>query len=121
YDFGDAIRVGASTAVEDEPNLDKVNLDINLFEQFTKGFLEKTHDILTAKEKENLVEGARIITMECGMRFLTDYLEKDVYFHTNYPTHNLIRAKTQFKLVREIEKNYDVLQNIVKNILNSLE
>lgn len=121
YDFGDAIRVGASTAVEDEPNLKKVNLDLGLFEQFSRGFLEKTHDILTPKEKENLVEGARIITLECGMRFLTDYLENDVYFHIAYPTHNLVRAKTQFKLVAEIEKNYNKLQAIVDGILNSLK
>lgn len=120
YDFGDAIRVGASTAVEDEPDLNKVNLDIELFKAFTQGFLEKTHDILTEKEIENLVEGARIITLECGMRFLTDYLEKDVYFKTNYPTHNLVRARTQFKLVKEIEKNYDILENIVKDILKGL-
>jgi len=120
YDYGDAIRVGASTALEDEPNLNKVNLDIELFKLFTKGFLEKTHDILTPKEKENLVQGARIITMECGMRFLTDYLENDVYFHTTYATHNLVRAKTQFKLVQEIEKNFSKLQTIIDDILAGL-
>lgn len=121
YDFGDAIRVGASTAVEDEPDLDKVKLNLELFEAFSRGFLEKTHCILTPKEKENLVEGARIITLECGMRFLTDYLEKDVYFHTSYDNHNLVRARTQFKLVEEIEKNYDIMKNIINNILKSLE
>ena len=120
YDFGDAIRVGASTAVEDETDLNKVHLDIELFKAFTQGFLEKTHDILTEKEIDNLVEGAWIITLECGMRFLTDYLENDVYFKTNYPTHNLVRARTQFKLVTEIEKNYEILKNIVKDILKSL-
>lgn len=121
YDFGDAIRVGASTAVEDEVDLNKVSLDLELFAAFTKGFLEKTHDILTSKEIENLVEGARIITLECGMRFLTDYLENDVYFKINYPTHNLVRARTQFKLVREIEKNYNKLENIVNDILDELK
>ncbi|MFA7436226.1 MAG: phosphotransferase, partial [Bacilli bacterium] len=120
FDFGDAIRIGASTAVEDEKDLSKVNLDINLFEQFTRGFLEKTHTFLNQKEKEYLVESARIITLECGMRFLTDYLENDIYFKVKYPEHNLIRARTQFKLVEEIEKNYSKLQNIVTNILASL-
>lgn len=120
FDFGDAIRIGASTALEDEQDLSKVNLDINLFEQFTRGFLEKTHTFLNQKEKEYLVESARIITLECGMRFLTDYLENDIYFKVKYPEHNLIRARTQFKLVEEIEKNYGKLQNIVTNILASL-
>lgn len=121
YDFGDAIRVGASTAMEDEKDLSKVNLDIELFEKFTRGFLEKTYDILTVTEIENLVEGARIITLECGMRFLTDFLENDIYFQVNYPYHNLVRARTQFKLVEEIEKNYDKLDNIVKSIIKDLK
>jgi len=121
YDFGDAIRIGASTAVEDELDLSKVRLDIQLFELFSRGFLEKTHSFLMPKEIENLVEGARIITLECGMRFLTDYLENDIYFKVDYPNHNLVRARTQFKLVEEIEKNYDELQLIIKNILKGLE
>lgn len=121
YDFGDAIRIGASTAVEDEKDLNKVNLDIELFENFAKGFLEKTYHFLTSKEIENLVEGARIITLECGMRFLTDYLEGDVYFKTHYETHNLDRARTQFKLVEDIEKNNDKLKNIIKNIIEGLD
>lgn len=120
FDFGDAIRIGASTALEDEKDLNKVKLDIELFELFSRGFLEETHDILNDLEIENLVEGARIITLECGMRFLTDYLENDVYFQKKYPNHNLVRARTQFKLVEEIEKNYAKLQNIIKNILNDL-
>lgn len=120
YDFGDAIRVGASTAVEDEKDLSKVSLDKVLFEAFSRGFLEKTHDILTKIEIENLVESARIITLECGMRFLTDFIEGDVYFSINYPTHNLDRAKAQFKLVEEIEYHYDELNQIIQNILNDL-
>ncbi|MGD9604880.1 MAG: phosphotransferase enzyme family protein [Bacilli bacterium] len=120
FDFGDAIRVGASTALEDEKDLSKVSLNQVLFEAFSRGFLEKAYDILTEKEIENLVESARIITLECGMRFLTDYLEGDVYFSTHYETHNLDRAKTQFKLVQEIEDHYDELQIIIQKILNDL-
>ena len=120
YDYGDAIRVGASTALEDEKDLSKVALNNILFEAFSRGFLEKAHDILTEKEIENLVESARIITLECGMRFLTDYLEGDVYFSIHYATHNLDRAKTQFKLVSEIENNFDELQEIIQKILQDL-
>jgi len=121
YDFGDAIRIGASTAVEDEPDLSKVKLDINLFELFSRGFLEETHWFLKQKEIDNLVEGARIITLECGMRFLTDFFAGNTYFKIDYPQHNLIRARTQFKLVKEIEDNYHKLQNIIKNITNDLK
>jgi len=120
YDFGDAIRVGASTAQEDETDLSKVHLDLNLFKNFSKGFLEKCHQILVDKEIENLVESARIITLECGMRFLTDYLEGDIYFSINHPDHNLERARTQFKLVEEIEYNYDDMQDIIKIIMKDL-
>ncbi|OPZ33355.1 MAG: N-acetylhexosamine 1-kinase [Tenericutes bacterium ADurb.BinA124] len=120
YDFGDAIRVGASTALEDEKDLSKVKINHVLFEAFSQGFLEKTHDILTEKEIENLVESARIITLECGMRFLTDYLEGDNYFSIHYETHNLDRARTQFKLVEEIENDYEDLEEIIQNILKDL-
>ncbi|MCK9536902.1 MAG: aminoglycoside phosphotransferase family protein [Bacilli bacterium] len=121
YDFGDAIRVGASTAVEDEPDLSRVQLDVSLFELFSRGFLEETHRLLNQKEIDHLVEGARLITLECGMRFLTDYFKGNTYFSISYPKHNLVRARAQFKLVEEIEKNYSKLQNIIKNIINDLE
>jgi Ser/Thr protein kinase RdoA (MazF antagonist) len=121
YDFGDAIRIGASTAVEDEKDLTNVHLDKNLFHLFTKGFLEKTYRFLNQNEVDNLVESARLITLECGMRFLTDYLNKDQYFSIKYPTHNLDRARTQFKLVEEIEQNYVDLTRIIQNIINGLK
>ena len=113
YDFGDAIRYGASTAAEDETDLSKVELDTELFRAFTRGFTQACRH-LTDLEKDLLPEGARIITLEIGMRFLADYLDGDVYFGTAYPTHNLVRARTQFKLVREIETKYGELQQIVK-------
>lgn len=121
YDFGDAIRVGASTAVEDEPDLSKVKLDINLFTFFSRGFLEETHMILNNSEIDHLVEGARIITLECGIRFLTDYFNGNTYFNIDYPKHNLVRARTQFKLVGEIENHYQALRNIIKKTVNDLK
>ncbi|MDD3191644.1 MAG: aminoglycoside phosphotransferase family protein [Bacilli bacterium] len=120
YDFGDAIRIGASTAAEDEKDLEKVHLDLTLFELFTKGFLEVVRNDLKEEELNNLVLSAKIITLECGMRFLTDYLEGDVYFRTSYPDHNLIRARTQFKLVQEIEENWEQMNQIVNRILKTL-
>lgn len=113
-DFGDSIRFGASTAAEDEPDLSKVHFDIDLFENYTKGYLETAGDVLTENEKANLAWGAKIITLECGMRFLTDYLKGDTYFKTQYPGHNLVRARTQFKLVKEMEEKFDEMQAIVK-------
>ena len=121
YDFGDAIRVGASTAVEDEKDLNKIKIDFQLFELFTKGFLEVVHHLLKPAEIENLVTAAKIITLECGMRFLTDYLDGDRYFAIHYPEHNLVRARAQFKFVSEIEKNYHKLQAIVDKVIRELK
>lgn len=113
-DYGDSIRFGASTAAEDEPDLSKVHFDIGLFEAYTRGYLETAGDVLTPAEKEYLPWGARLLTLECGMRFLTDYLQGDTYFKTEYPTHNLVRARTQFKLVEEMEQRFDEMGAIVK-------
>ena len=114
YDFGDSIRFGASTAKEDEKDLNLVNFNIDLFKLYTKGFLKETKDILTEKEKENLAFSAILITYECGMRFLTDHLNGDTYFGAKYPNHNLIRCRTQMKLVAEMEKVLDKMNAIVK-------
>ncbi len=113
-DYGDSIRFGASTAAEDEPDLDKVHFDLDLFEAYTKGYLEAAGDVLTPAEKEYLPWGARLLTLECGMRFLTDYLQGDTYFKTEYPNHNLVRARTQFKLVEEMEDRFGEMQAIVR-------
>lgn len=113
-DFGDSIRFGATTAAEDEPDVSKVHFDMELFEAYTKGYLETAGDVLTDKEKEYLPWGARILTLECGIRFLTDYLRGDEYFKTQYPTHNLVRARTQFKLAAEMEDRFDEMKEIVK-------
>lgn len=111
-DFGDAIRFGASTALEDEKDLSKVELDLTLYEQFTKGFIEGAQGTLALEEIALFPEAAKVITLETGIRFLTDFLDGDNYFKTQYADHNLVRAKTQFKLVEEMEKNWDFLKAI---------
>ena len=112
-DFGDSIRFGASTAEEDEKDLDKVHFDINLYETYVKGYLEMAKDVLTPAEVKSLPWGARLMTLECGSRFLADYLEGDGYFNTAYPEHNLVRARTQFRLVKEMEEQFDEMNNIL--------
>ena len=114
-DFGDSIRFGAATAEEDEQNLDLMHFDISLYELYVKGYLEATKDVLTPEEIESLPWGARLMTLECGMRFLTAYLEGDTYFKTAYPEHNLVRARTQFRLVDEMEQQFEKMQEIVRN------
>ncbi len=113
FDFGDSIRFGASTAAEDEKDLDKVQMDLELFEAYTKGFLEGCNNVLSPTEKDLLPTGAWMMTLECGIRFLADYLNGDVYFKTTYAEQNLDRAHTQFKLVEEMEQKQDQMQAIV--------
>ena len=103
YDFGDAIRIGASASNEDESDLSKIKLDLPLFEAFTEGFLSEMSEILTDTEKKLLVDSVWVITMEITIRFLTDYLNNDQYFRIDYPKHNLTRVYAQMKLVEEIE------------------
>lgn len=113
-DFGDSIRFGASTALEDEKDLSKVSCDMELYEIYVKGFLESCGDKLSAKEIEMLPMGAKVMTYECGIRFLTDYLEGDHYFKIDREEHNLDRCRTQFKLVADMEQKWDTMQTIVK-------
>lgn len=113
-DFGDSIRFGASTAEEDEKDLNKVHFDIELYRIYVKGYLEMAKDVLTPAENASLPWGARLMTLECGMRFLADFLQGDVYFKTTYPEHNLVRARTQFRLVKEMEEQFDQMQEIVE-------
>ena len=116
-DFGDSIRFGAATAAEDERNLDLMHFDLNLYELYVKGYLEETKDVLTEEEIKSLPWGARLMTLECGIRFLTDYLQGDTYFKTEYPEHNLVRARTQFRLVDEMEQNFDQMQEIIRKYM----
>ncbi len=113
YDFGDALRFGASTGAEDETDLSKIEFDLEMFEAFTKGFLEEVAGCLTEKETELLPLSALILTYECGTRFLADYINGDTYFKTHRENHNLDRARTQFKLVADIETKLDKMAEIV--------
>ena len=112
-DFGDSIRFGASTAEEDEQDLDKVHFDISLYDIYVKGYLEMAKDVLTPEEIKSLPWGARLMTLECGRRFLADFLQGDVYFKTAYPEHNLVRARTQFRLVKEMEEQFSEMNEIL--------
>ena len=115
YDFGDSIRFGAATAAEDEKDLSKMEMSLDAFETYTRGFLTACPG-LTARERETLPLGAKIMTLECGVRFLTDYLLGDVYFSIHRPEHNLDRARTQFKLVADMEKKWDDMAAIVARL-----
>ena len=116
-DFGDAIRFGASTAAEDEKDVSKVSLDLDLFRAYVEGFLCGCDGSLEPSEIALLPEGAMMMTLECGMRFLTDYLDGDVYFGVGYPSHNLVRCRTQFALLADMENKKEQMDAIVKEVL----
>lgn len=117
YDFGDAVRSGANTALEDEADLNKVNFDFNLYEEFTKGYLEEAKDNLNKKEIELLPFSIKLIGLELSMRFLGDYLNGDIYFKVSRDRHNLDRARNQLKLVKDIEGNLKLMTDIVKKYI----
>ena len=117
YDYGDSIRFGASTGAEDETDLSKISCDVELFSLYTKGFIEGCEGSLTEQEIRMLPMGAKVITLEQGIRFLTDYLEGDRYYKIHRPKHNLDRCRTQFKLVKDMEEKWDILQGIVEGYL----
>lgn len=113
-DFGDSIRFGASGGAEDERDLDKIGLCLPLFRAYANGFLSACGEALTPAEIETLPLAAMLMTLECGVRFLTDYLEGDAYFRIHRPEHNLDRARTQFKLVADMERKRDAMQSIIR-------
>ena len=113
YDFGDLVRTSTSPAAEDETDLAKVRMQLPMFAALVKGYLESTRGFLTPKEKELLPFAGKLITFEIGLRFLTDWLEGDTYFKIKRPTHNLDRARTQFKLVESIEAQLPAMQALV--------
>lgn len=115
YDYGDALRFGGSTGAEDEKDLDKIWFNMENFEAFTKGFMEELPS-MTEEERKLLPFSIKLMALECGSRFLADYLNGDVYFKTHYPEHNLDRCRTQFKLVADIESKMDELNAIVERI-----
>lgn len=119
YDFGDSIRFGAATAPEDEPDTEKMGLDLHLFEIYTKGYMEACPS-LTQREIDMMPMGAKVLTLELAMRFLTDYLDGDHYFKPDYPGHNLVRARAQMKLVADMEHKWDEMHRIVKQVTNEV-
>ncbi|MBO5222608.1 MAG: aminoglycoside phosphotransferase family protein [Clostridia bacterium] len=118
YDFGDAIRFCANSAAEDEKDLSKVYFCKDKFEAFAKGFIGGADGFFTEAEVDSMVWGCIIMTLECGCRFLLDYLDGDKYFHTEYDDHNLVRARTQMKLVADMEACFDEMQAIVRKYAN---
>lgn len=116
FDFGDSIRFGASTAAEDETDLGKVEMSLELFETYARGFLEACGSALSPLEKATLPLGAKLMTLECGVRFLTDYLSGDTYFRIHRPNHNIDRCRTQFKLVSDMEKKQNEMRAIIEKL-----
>ncbi len=113
YDFGDSIRFGASTASEDEKDLSRVEMSLDLFETYARGFIPACGG-LTAAELESLPLGAWTMTLENGLRFLTDYLDGDHYYHITCPEHNLDRCRTQLKLVSDMEQKWERMMEIIR-------
>lgn len=113
YDFGDAVRSGANPAAEDERDLSHAGIDLEIFERFVHGYLDAVGDSLTPLELDYLPLSAKLMTFECGMRFLTDYLSGDTYFKIRRENHNLDRCRTQFKIVQEVERKFDQMVKIV--------
>ncbi len=116
HDFGDSIRFGANTAAEDETDLSKVSLDLGLYERYLDGFLQGCQGSLTQKELEMLPMGAKMMTLECGMRFLADYLSGDTYFRIHREHHNLDRCRTQLALVADMERKWEQMEKLVRKL-----
>lgn len=117
FDFGDSIRFGASTGLEDEPDLTKVHFSLPLFRAYAEGFLGEVGGTATERELDLLPVAAQLMTLECGMRFLGDYLSGDVYFATRYPEHNLVRAHTQMQLAREMGEQMPQMHSTIRSIM----
>ena len=115
YDFGDAVRSSANSAAEDERDLSLVTVDLDTFEHLTAGYLDAAGGFLTAAEIDYLPFSAKLMTLECGMRFLTDHLDGDLYFRIHRPDHNLDRCRTQFKMVRDFEAKLGAMERIVEH------
>lgn len=116
YDFGDSIRFGANTCAEDEKDTEKVKLNLDFFKAYAEGFLSEAGKSFNQCEIDNLAFSAKLMTFECGMRFLTDYINGDTYFNTAYPEHNLVRARCQLALVSDMEKKMSEMESIIKSI-----
>ncbi len=121
YDFGDAIRFGTNPAAEDEKDLDKVYCSLELFEAFTRGYLEECGQLLTDEEINMLPYAGKMMTLECGMRFLADHIAGDVYFRIHRENHNLDRCRTQFKLVKDMEEKEEQIKEIINRICSEIK
>lgn len=117
YDFGDSVRLGAATAAEDERDLARVGFDLGMFDRLAAGYVDAARDFLAPAETELLAFSAKLLTLECGIRFLTDHLKGDVYFKIHRPGHNLDRARTQFKMVAEMESQMGTMETVVRKYL----
>ncbi len=117
YDFGDSVRLGAATAAEDERDLARVGFDLRLFDRLAEGYLDAARDFLTAEEGRLLAFSAKLLTLECGIRFLTDHLNGDVYFKVHREGHNMDRSRTQFKMVAEMEQRMPEMEAVVRKYL----
>lgn len=114
FDYGDGIRSTSSTATEDETDLTKVSIDLELFKAYTDGYLSEMADYLTYDELSLMAESVRIIALELAIRFLNDYINGDTYFKTDYEKHNLDRARNQIALVKDIEEKLDYMDHYIK-------
>ena len=115
-DFGDFIRTAANTGAEDDPDLDKVDVDMDIFRAFAKGYVESTASFLTPVERENLPYGAQLLTYMQTVRFLADYLDGDNYYKINHPEHNWQRSKAQFKLLQSIEAQEKAMNDYIAGL-----
>jgi len=116
YDFGDAIRTAANTAAEDEADLSKVRMNIDLYRSYAEGYLSETRDTLNRTEKEFLAFAPLLITFEQAVRFLTDYIDGDTYYRIHHEHHNLRRTRAQIRLVESMEEQYGEMQEIISRL-----
>ena len=116
FDFGDAIRTGANTGAEDEKDLSKVNINLDLFQAYSEGYLEIARHFLTSVEIENLAFSAKFMTFLIGLRFFTDHIDGDHYYRIHFENHNLQRAKAQFKLLESMEDNFERMKEIINKV-----
>jgi Ser/Thr protein kinase RdoA (MazF antagonist) len=114
YDFGDLVRSATSPAAEDERDLSKVVMQMPMFEALIDGYLDAANEFLNDAEAEHLAFSGKLLTLECGIRFLTDYLQGDVYFKTKRPGHNIDRCRSQFAMVKAVEENLDRMEEMVQ-------
>ncbi|MDF1549416.1 MAG: aminoglycoside phosphotransferase, partial [Bacteroidales bacterium] len=119
YDYGDALRTSANTAAEDEKNLSKVQFNLNAFSAFTSGYIENIKNIMSTKEAELFYKAPVLMTYIIGIRFLTDYLNGDIYYKTAYPEHNLTRALVQKALIESMESNEEKMKHIISEAIYS--